>query len=110
MEILSRKEYSKMYYPDATKLAEKFDLDDDWKSRNTINHLIDDLYEIYYEKQFSAFGWNKTEITTPKNGMSVIYFFRHFGTTHIGIYDNGTFCSNAGFCDEYDAPYWKVVE
>ena len=65
--------------------------------------------------------WNKIDTkdpsTWPKDGQLVEYVFTPTGSNSVwnGVFNlvewnghpEGSFCSNGGVCDWYDAPYWK---
>lgn len=59
----------------------------------------------------------KDPSTYPSDGQLVTYYFEPFGQEYNGEFSyrpesetrkqGGTFCSDYGFCDEYDVSKWK---
>lgn len=70
---------------------------------------------------YTDFGWTKInpkdKDTWPEDGQKVYYYFEPFDSYHEGSfcsytdYDNDYtwtgFYGRSGFCDIYDAPYWR---
>lgn len=113
--MLNLREFIRDNYQWTQDEADELHDSGNYSASGAIHHLLDELYSHYYEREMQSDpSWIKIDFNEvdsfPEDYQMVTYFFAPFGDTFDGIYSSGTFCSDKGFSDVYDAPYWKPLD